>query len=305
MWTSVLNNTAVFICGPTAVGKTSIAIELAKHFKTEIISFDSRQFYKELQIGAAPPSQDELQEIKHHFIGNLSVRDKPLNAGAFEKQALETLTQLFQNHNVVFLVGGSGLYMKALTDGFDDLPKVSKAIREHLTEELEKSGLSKLSAELKEKDPEYADKVDLQNPQRVLRALEIIRETGKSFSYFTQNEKAVRSFNSIAIGLELPRPELYERINRRVDLMDAAGLEKEVSDLKEYRGNNALQTVGYKEWWPYFEGTASREFMLEEIKKNSRRYAKRQLTWFKNQTEAKWFTPTQLTEIKAYLKEQL
>ncbi len=301
----VLKNTALFICGPTAVGKTSVAIALAKHFNTEIISFDSRQFYKELKIGAAPPSRDELNAVPHHFIHNLSVSDKPLNAGAFEKQALKTLTELFKKHKIVVLVGGSGLYMKALTEGFDTLPKISLETRNTLIKELETKGLETLSKELIEKDKEYAQRVDLQNPQRVMRALEIIRETGKPFSHFRQNEKAIRPFESINIGLELPRPELYARINKRVELMDAEGLEKEAFSLKAYHENNALQTVGYKEWWPYFNGLASRDFTIEEIKKNSRRYAKRQLTWFKNQTEAKWFLPTELTEIKAYLAQQI
>lgn len=303
MWSSILNKTVLFICGPTAIGKTAVAIKLAEHFSTDILSFDSRQFYKELEIGAAPPSPAELARAKHHFVGHLSlIEDDTLSAGGFEKKALERIDQVFKKQDILIAVGGSGLYMSALREGFDELPKVDQHTRQALKEQLQKEGLESLSAELQEKDPSYAEQADLNNPQRVVRALEIIHQTGKPFSVFRKGDKAKRSFNSVLIGLEMDRAKLYDRINQRVDLMITAGLEDEAKSLYPYRDKNALQTVGYKEWWSYFEGNTTKQQVIDEIKKNSRRYAKRQLTWFKNQETMPWFEPTQLDEILLHIK---
>lgn len=299
-------STAIFICGPTAVGKTAVSIHLAKALEAEILSFDSRQFYAELKIGAAPPSAEELAAVPHHFIGQLSIKAgaEELNAGKFETQALQALKKQFAGNPYALLVGGSGLYMHALSHGFDPLPPVNETIRKNLNEELAQGGLDSLVEELTEKDPVYALKADLQNPQRVIRALEVIRGSGKPFSNQHSGKKKVRPFKQIKIGINLPREVLYTRINHRVDAMLEAGLEEEARALYPYREANALQTVGYKEWWPYFEGKCKLDDTVEEIKKNSRRYAKRQITWFKREADVRWFAPDQAKEMLAYIHEQ-
>ncbi len=299
-----MKKTAIFICGPTAVGKTGVAIELAQALETEIISFDSRQFFEELQIGAAPPSAAELEQVRHHLVGHLSLEDD-YNAGSFEIEALAVLEEIFSRKDLVVLVGGSGLYMKALCEGFDDIPSVPAGLRLELNREYEQAGLPPLLLELEENDPQYYQEVDRQNPQRVLRALEVIRGTGKAFSSFRSGRKAERSFDTLKIGLELPRPELYDRINRRVDQMLRNGLEDEARRLQVYREANAMQTVGYREWFPYFEREISREKAIEEIKKNSRRYAKRQMTWFRRDKDIEWFSPHEPGAILAYLKQKI
>lgn len=296
--------TAVFICGPTAVGKTKIAIELAHWLETEIVSFDSRQFYRELKIGAAPPDADELQAVKHHFIGNLSVEDN-LSAGAFEKRALQSMNGIFQQHDALILVGGSGLYMKALLEGFDQLPEVPAETRARINQQYQDSGLPYLQEEVAKRDPEYYAQVDRQNPQRLIRALEIMESSGQKFSFFRQKRKAKRDFRSLKVGLNMPRQKLYERINLRVDKMMEAGLLQEARSLYPLREKNALQTVGYRELFAHFEGKYDLETAVEEIKKSSRRYAKRQLTWFRRDDEIKWFDPDNLTDIKTYLSERL
>ncbi len=300
-------HTALFLCGPTAVGKTAVAIALARHLNTEIISFDSRQFYSELKIGSAPPNAAELNRVTHHFIGHLSIveGDREWNAGSFATAALEKMTSVFKTKAQVLLVGGSGLYMRALSDGFDSLPEVPLAIRQSLNQELADHGLEKLVAELHEKDPLYAEEADLQNPQRVIRALEIIRGSGKAFSTLRNKQKVDRPFNILKLGLTLPREELYARINTRVDRMIEAGLEKEAKDLYAYRNANALQTVGYKEWWPYFEGQYDLTTVIEEIKKNSRRYAKRQMTWLRRESDLHWFSPEDTEGMMHYINQQL
>lgn len=298
-----MSKKAIFICGPTAVGKTEIALKLAGWLNTEIISFDSRQFFKELKVGAAPPSAEEQQLIRHHLVGHLSVAED-YNAGDFEQEALQLMDQLFIEKETVILAGGSGLYMKALTEGFDAMPDGDIAIRAELNQQFLNSGLGPLQKELMEKDPAYYDMVDRQNPQRIIRALEVIRNTGKPYTSFRKQEKAVRPFRSVKIGLELPRQELYQRINKRVDVMIARGLEKEVRSLEMYRNKNALRTVGYNEFFKSFDGDISREEAITEIQKNSRRYAKRQLTWFKRDPEISWFSPHNFPAIQSYLIRQ-
>lgn len=299
-----MSKKAIFICGPTAIGKTSLAIEIAKWLKTEIISFDSRQFYKELKIGAAPPSSDELSQVKHHFIAHLSVKDE-FNAGDFEQEALSLMEKLWDKHECIVLVGGSGLYMKVLTDGFDEMPTVTESTREQLNNEFQKFGLQKLQKELQEADPDYYNTVDLNNPQRLIRALEIIRETGKTYSSYRKASKVIRTFRSIKIGLEMNRQELYERINTRVDLMLEAGLLEEVQSLIPFKDKNSLQTVGYRELFPVLDGKISLQQGADEVKKNSRRYAKRQLTWFRREENMNWFSPFDLEGIKTFLQKEL
>ncbi|MGB0177479.1 MAG: tRNA (adenosine(37)-N6)-dimethylallyltransferase MiaA [Owenweeksia sp.] len=298
-----MSKKAIFICGPTAVGKTDVSLKLAEWLKTEIISFDSRQFFRELQVGSAPPSFEEQQRIPHHFIGHLSVA-QDYNAGDFEQEALRLMEKLFQEKDTVILVCGSGLYMKALTEGFDDMPDVNPVIRTELNRKFLNEGIENLQKELKEKDPDYFQKVDIKNPQRIIRALEVIRSTGKPYSGFRKREKADRPFRILKIGIELPRPELYQRINKRVEAMLDHGLEKEVRSLEAYRDKNALKTVGYKEFFQFFDEEISREEAVKEIQKNSRRYAKRQLTWFKRDPEITWFSPYNLAAIQSYIIRQ-
>ncbi len=298
-----MSKTALFIAGPTAVGKTEVAIQLAKWLQTEIISFDSRQFYKELKIGAAPPSPEEIARVPHHLVGHLSVHDD-YSAGDFEKEALVKLDEIFKTHDTAVLVGGSGLYMRILTDGFDKMPSIPQEIRKQLNAELEETGLESLAIELNEKDPDYFAQVDQHNPQRIIRALEVIRSTGNTYTSFRQGEKTQRPFNIIKIGLDLPRPELYERINLRVDKMMEAGLEEEVKQLLPFREKNSMQTVGYKELIQYFDGEIDLPTAIEEIKKNSRRYAKRQLTWFRRESDIHWFSPFEVEKIEGFLVEQ-
>jgi len=293
--------TVLALAGPTAVGKTGVAIALAQHFKTEIVSFDSRQFYRELKIGAAPPSTQELAKAPHHFIGHLSV-DEEWSAGQFEKAALKKVEALFKNHNLIILVGGSGLYLRAFCQGLDEMPTVEPHHRTALNAVLETQGLPALQEELAQKDPDFYEKVDLQNPQRIIRALELIRGSGKTYTELRQQSHRQRPFNILKVGLNLPRPQLYARINERVDLMVAQGLVQEAQDLLPYQEKNALQTVGYKELFKYFGGLLSLEEAIVEIKKNSRRYAKRQITWFKKEPGLQWFNPTDVPELIKLLK---
>jgi tRNA dimethylallyltransferase len=297
-------NTVIAIAGPTAVGKTSVAIKLAQYFGTEIISFDSRQFYQQLKIGAAPPSAHELAQVKHHFIGHLSV-DEEWNAGQFEDAALQKAKTLFQTYNPLILVGGSGLYLRAFSQGLDKMPTVSPSQRAALIRLLADEGLGALQQELKIKDPEYFEKVDIHNPQRLMRALELIRGSNTTYTELRKQKPKERPFKIITLGLNLPRHELYERINLRVDQMIADGLVEEVKALRDYQTFNALQTVGYKELFKHFNGELSAAEAVEEIKKNSRRYAKRQLTWFRKDPSITWFNPNDLLAIKTFLQQQL
>ncbi|MCL4153104.1 UNVERIFIED_CONTAM: hypothetical protein GTU68_016324 [Idotea baltica] len=278
----------ISIVGPTAIGKTALSIKLANHYNTEIISADSRQFFKEMQIGTAAPTLKELQQATHHFIHHKSIEDE-YNVGAFEKDALQKLKQLFNNHNVVIMVGGSGLYVDSVTKGLDYFPDVDKNIREELNNQLANKGIESLQEQLKLLDEDTYNTIALDNPQRVIRALEICIGTGKPYASFLNKEKNNRDFKIITIGLKAERPIIYSRINERVDIMINEGLLKEAEALISKQNLNALNTVGYKELFKYFNEEWTLEFAISEIKKNSRRFAKRQLTWFKRNDKTIWF----------------
>jgi tRNA dimethylallyltransferase len=281
-------NYLISIVGPTAIGKTALSIKLAQYYKTEIISADSRQFYKEMQIGTAVPSSKELSQIKHHFIHHKSVKDN-YNVGAFEKDAIQCLYTLFKTHNVVIMVGGSGLYIDAVTKGLDYFPEVDSAIRETLNKSLKAEGLEALQNQLKELDIDSYKTLAIDNPHRVIRALEVCIGTGLPYSSFLNKEKPKRNFKTITIGLSVDREVIYDRINKRVDLMMTEGLLDEVKELQAKQHLNALNTVGYKELFTYIIGEWTLDFAISEIKKNTRRFAKRQLTWFKKDKTILWF----------------
>lgn len=278
----------ISIVGPTAIGKTALSIKLANHFKTDIISSDSRQFFKEMHIGTAAPSECELKAAKHHFIHHKSIKDG-YNVGAFEKEALQTLESLFKTQNIVIMVGGSGLYIDAVTKGLDDFPDVDDCIREQLNNDLKTNGLQFLQEKLKSLDVISYHSIAIDNPHRVIRALEICIGSGKPYSSFLKKNKIRRPFKTVTIGLMADRTLIYNRINQRVDLMVEAGLLDEVKQLHPYKHLNALNTVGYKELFNYFEGEWTLDFAISEIKKNTRRFAKRQLTWFKRDDSVLWF----------------
>lgn len=280
--------TLISVVGPTAIGKTSLAIQLANHFSTEIISADSRQFYKDMCIGTAVPSAEELRAAKHHFIQNLSIIDA-YSVGDFERDVIERITQLFKIHDVLILVGGSGLYVDAVTKGLDSFPKVDDTIRQDLNLIFQEHGLKHLQEQLKTLDPIYYERVDIENPHRLIRALEICIGSGKPYSSFLNNPKQKRDFKTISIGLEAERPIIYDRINKRVDMMMAQGLLDEVKSLQPYKHLNSLNTVGYKELFKHLDGEWDLDFSVAEIKKNTRRFSKRQLTWFKKNEATLWF----------------
>ena len=292
----------IFIVGPTAIGKTHLSIALAKELNADIISCDSRQFYKELKIGSAPPSKKNLAEVKHHFIHNLSITED-YNAGKFEIDAIKLIKKLHQTNNTIIAVGGSGLYINAICKGFDKIPKISKQIRERVTVEYRNKGLAWLQKEIKKFDPEFYSNYDTNNPQRLLRALEVFQETGKKISSFKSNKTKERSFKIIKIGLNIERSILYKRIDDRVDIMMKEGLLKEVDSLLNFQQNNALQTVGYREIFGFLNGKNTLERAVEDIKKNTRRFAKRQLTWFRKDKEIKWFEPHQLIKIRKLISK--
>ena len=287
------NNTVYIIVGPTAVGKTSFAISLAQHLQTEIISADARQCYAELSIGVARPSLEELSKVPHHFITSHSVNET-VNAQVFENYALAKADELFKTHHSAVMVGGTGLYIKAFCEGLDLIPAIDPAIREDIIKQYEKLGLRWLQKEVSVKDPMYWAKGEQQNPQRIMRALEVMLGTGASIVSFQIKNKITRPFNIVKVGLELPREQLYERINQRVISMVENGLETEVRNLLPQNHLNALQTVGYSEWAPYFEGNLSKEKVIENIQQNTRHYAKRQMTWFKKDPEITWHLSDQI-----------
>lgn len=294
----------IVIVGPTAIGKTSLSLDLASHFQTEILSADSRQFFKEMSIGTAAPTPTELSKAPHHFIHHISIEDD-YSVGDFEKEALTKLEELFQTHDTVIMVGGSGLYVDAVTKGLDEFPKVDESIRENLNQELHTKGIENLQQQLKELDPQYFSEADIQNPHRLIRALEICIGTGKPYSSFRKNEAAKRPFNNIFIGLDAERQTVYDRINQRVDIMAQEGLIEEARKLYDKRGLNALNTVGYKELFKYFDGEWSQEHAIEEIKKNTRRFAKRQFTWFRKNEQINWFNyTTPSKEIISFLESK-
>ncbi len=281
---SLAKKTLLCIVGPTAVGKTALCVDLAKYLHTEIISADSRQFYRELSIGTAKPSVEEMQGIPHHFIDTHSIHDY-FSPGDFERDAIELLSKLFYKYDLVIATGGSGLYMKALTDGLDEMPDVDLNLRESLNARLIEGGLVNLVAELNLLDPEYVRKMDVKNPQRVVRALEICLSTGQTYTHFRQKRDPTRPFQIIQYCLDRPRPELYTRIDQRMDQMLAHGLINEAEELTDFQSNYALKTLGYKEIYGFLRGEYDQVEMVRLLKRNSRHYAKRQLTWFRKQSE--------------------
>lgn len=296
--------TLITIVGPTAIGKTSLSLALAEHFSTEIISADSRQFFKEMSIGTAAPTPEELAVAPHHFIHHRSVEEE-YSVGDFEREALEKLQQLFQKHQEIIMVGGSGLYVDAVTKGLDKFPEVAPAIRQELNLELQENGIAPLQQRLEQLDPVYYSEVDVQNPHRLIRALEICIGTGKPYSSFRRNQSHKRPFQSLQIGLTAPREIIYDRINRRVDIMMEEGLLEEAKRLYPMRDLNALNTVGYKELFRFFDGEMELEEAVAEIKKNTRRFAKRQLTWFRKNEEIIWFEhTTPATEIIKFIEKK-
>ena len=284
------------VVGPTAIGKTSLAIDLALHFGTEIISCDSRQFFKEMSIGTAVPSSEELAQVKHHFIQHKSIFDT-YSVGDFERDAITLLKELFKQHNVVIMVGGSGLYADTVVYGLDDFPEVSPEIRNELNELYQKQGITYLQTRLKDLDPIQYTQIDVQNPQRMMRALEVCIASGKPYSSFLNKKETLRDFTNITIGLTAEREVVYNRINERVELMLENGLLIETQTLFPHKGLNALQTVGYRELFNFFEGKTSLDFAIEEIKKNTRRFAKRQYTWFHKNKDINWFEINQLDKL--------
>lgn len=285
----------IVVGGATASGKTAVAIRLAQHFGTEILSADSRQFYREMNIGTAKPSPEELAAAPHHFVDFLSIEDQ-YTVGDFERDALARLETLFQTQQYAVLCGGSGLFLRAVCEGLDKFPEIPTTIRQDLVTELEEGGIKALQAELLERDPAYYQVVDLQNPQRVIRALEVCRASGTTYSSFRSGQKAERPFKIIYLHVYREREELYQRINQRVDHMIEAGLEAEAKALFPFRQYNTLQTVGYQEFFAYFEGKTSYEEAIELIKRNSRRYAKRQLTWLRKRDHWKIINPNDTVE---------
>lgn len=282
-----MKKTLISVVGPTAIGKTKLAIELAKHYQTAIISADSRQFFKEMKIGTAVPSEEELATAPHHFIQHKSILES-YSVGDFERDAIQLLEDLFQEKNIVILVGGSGLYIDAITKGLDNFPEVQPEIRITLNKQLEKEGITALQEQLKNLDPYYFNKVDIQNPHRLIRALEICIGTEKPYSSFLNKEKNIRPFNIVTVSIDAERDIIYDRINQRVDLMIKEGLIDEVKLLLKHKDLNALQTVGYKELFNYLDEKWSLNFAISEIKKNTRRFAKRQLTWFRKNEKTIW-----------------
>ncbi|MCM1300752.1 MAG: tRNA (adenosine(37)-N6)-dimethylallyltransferase MiaA [Alistipes senegalensis] len=287
------------IAGPTGCGKTDLSIRLARHYGAPILSTDSRQVYCGMPIGTAQPDEEQLQKAEHHFIASHDLHEE-LSCGTYEVQALECLRKLFAQHDLVIAVGGSGLYVKALCEGMDDLPQADASLRNELNERLQKEGLAVLVEQLRTLDPVYYESVDRSNPARVLRGLEVCLQTGRPFSEQRTGERRKRDFRIIKVGVTLPREELYARIDRRVDAMMDAGLEAEARALYPYRALNSLQTVGYRELFDYFDGRITRAEAVELIKRNTRRYAKRQLTWFRRDPEIRWFAPDEDEAIIAH-----
>jgi tRNA dimethylallyltransferase len=294
----------ILVVGPTAVGKTDLCLNLAKKFQTEILSCDSRQFYREMNRGTAKPTAVELAEVPHHFINNLSITDS-YDVRKYEEEALEVLGSLFQKHRVVLMTGGTGLFADVVVNGMDAIPEVDPEIRTEIIEEYQSKGLTWLQDAVEEVDPEFFAQVDRSNPQRLMRSLEIWRGTGLKFSSFRTRKKIKRPFEVIKIGLDRPREELYQRIDFRMEQMLAEGLYEEAEGLFEKRGLNALQTLGYTEIFDFLEGKYDKEELVRLLKRNSRRYAKRQLTWFRRDTLIHWFHPSDHEKILAFLDDQI
>ena len=294
----------IVIAGPTAIGKTDLSISIAKKYEADILSCDSRQFYKEMKIGTAVPEQKDLREVKHHFIQNLSI-EQDYSVGKFEIDALQKIEELHKKQDVIVMVGGSGLYIDAVCRGLDHFPDVDKELRDELNLRHEKEGIEPLKAQLIQLDPAYHKEVDQANPHRIIRALEICISTGKTFSSFRKQQKKDRNFKTIKLVLSRDRELLYERINTRVDKMMSDGLLEEAQNVYKFKEKNALQTVGYKELFAYFDGEWDLETAISEIKKNTRRYAKRQMTWFRRDPETLFFKPEEEISILRYLDNQI
>jgi len=295
----------ISIIGPTAIGKTNMAIQLARHFDTEIISADSRQFFKELNIGTAKPTIEEQNQAKHYFIDNKSITED-YNANDFEKEALEFLSEYFKKKNLILLCGGSGLYIDALLHGFDEgIPDADPAIRKELEERLNTEGIESLQNQLKQLDPIFYKEIDLSNSKRLMRAIEVCLLSDKPYSEIRRGKKVLRPFHTLKVGLQMPREQLYTRINQRVDQMLSSGLLEEVKSVISYKNHNALKTVGYRELFDHFDGILSLEQAKEKIKVNSRRYAKRQITWFKRDPEIEWFPTNEKAQIIEYIRKRI
>lgn len=299
-----MDKTLVLIAGPTAVGKTSCGIQIAEHFGTEILSADSRQIYRETCIGTAVPTQEELAGVKHHFIQTVSIREG-YNASTYEQEALATLEGLFKKKDVVLMVGGSGLYIDAVCKGIDDLPSVDPELREHLLNRLETEGLETLTRELEKLDPVSFHRIDLKNHMRVLKALEISIQTGKPYSGFLKASSKKRPFHMIRIALDMERELLYDRINLRVDQMMKEGLLEEAREIQHLKGYTALKTVGYRELFEFLDGQITLDEAVDLIKRHTRKFARKQLTWFRKESQYKWFSPPDPVEIISWIEEQL
>jgi len=299
-----MNRTLVVLGGPTAVGKTACGIEIARHFRTEIISADSRQIYRETSIGTAVPSPEELLAVRQHFIQTISL-EETYNASIFEHQVLTRLEELFKKHKLVLMLGGSGMYIDAVCEGIDDLPSIDPVLRSTLLKRLESEGLDVLTEELKVLDPASYMRVDLKNHMRVLKALEITLQTGNPYSGFLSDSKKERPFDIIRIALDIDRDVLYERINQRVEQMMKAGLLEEAKGVQHLRGYTALKTVGYRELFKYLDGEGSLEEAVDLIKRHTRKFARKQLTWFRKGNQYKWFSPSNTEEIISWIEEQL
>lgn len=296
--------TLIVLIGPTGVGKTELSLKIAEHCHTEIISSDSRQLYADLKIGTAAPTPEQLKRVPHHFVGTLQLTDY-YSAARYEEEVMEKLKELFQTHSSVVMTGGSMMYIDAVCKGIDDIPTIDSDTRELMLKRYEKEGLEALCAELKLLDPEYYAQVDVKNPKRVIHALEICYMTGKTYTSFRTRSQKKRPFNILKIGLRREREELYERINRRVDLMMEEGLLEEAKRVYPYRSLNSLNTVGYKELFKFLDGEWELPFAIEKVKQNSRIYSRKQMTWFKRDADITWFHPEQETEIMEYISRQI
>lgn len=294
----------IIIAGPTAVGKTPVAIEVAKHFHTDILSADSRQLYKELNIGVARPDEEQLKAVKHHFIATHSIQEL-FSAGDYEREAIRLLDELFQTKDVVVMCGGTGFYIQAVCEGFDEIPEIDPEIREQLNAEFRESGLVALQERLLALDPETYAQMDIQNPQRLIRALEVCLGTAQPYSSFKKHKEVHRNFIPLKIILNTDKEKLYACIDHRVDAMMQHGLLEEARSVFPYKENNALQTVGYRELFDHFEGKISLEEAVQQIKQHTRNYAKRQLTWFRKDKDLHWFEPQQLGDIISFIDERI